>query len=70
MRSEMDDAPEFVAEVLEPALKHMGEDACKASFAAGLPVVFIRGEALVALYGDGREEILGQADQDPAHSPS
>lgn len=49
---------EFTEEQLRAALRRVGREARQATFAAGQPVVVVKGMTLVALYPDGREEIL------------
>jgi len=52
------DDREFTDEQLRAALRRAGREARQAAFAAGHPVFVIKGMAIVALYPDGREEIL------------
>ncbi|HTU20628.1 MAG TPA: hypothetical protein VMG10_21385 [Gemmataceae bacterium] len=52
------DGQEFTDEQLRAALRRVGQEARQTAFAAGYPVIVIKGMALVALYPDGREEIL------------
>lgn len=58
MQDNDDDDREFTDEQLRAALKGMGEDARKEAFAAGLPVVVLKGSAIVALFPDGSEKII------------
>lgn len=52
------DIPEFTDEQLHAALVRVGREARRSAFAAGRPVVVIKGRSIVALYADGREEVL------------
>ena len=52
------DDREFTDEQLRAALRRMGREARQEAFAAGHPVFVIKDMAIVALYPDGREEIL------------
>ena len=52
------DGREFTDEQLRAALRRVGREARQSAFAAGYPVIVIKGMAIVALYPDGREEIL------------
>jgi hypothetical protein len=56
---------EFTDEQLRAALKRVGRDAREAAFAAGRPVVVIKDGSLVALYGDGTEEVIGPVRSEP-----
>ncbi|HEY7425130.1 MAG TPA: hypothetical protein VH682_12945 [Gemmataceae bacterium] len=58
MQKNPGDAPEFTDEQLRAALKRMGRDARQATFAAGRPVMVVKGASIVALHSDGREEIV------------
>jgi hypothetical protein len=49
---------EFTDEQLRAALKRLGSDARRATFAAGRPVVIVKRGSLVAVYADGTEVIL------------
>jgi hypothetical protein len=59
--SNIDDR-EFTDEQLLAALKRVGEDARAEAFAAGLPVYVLKGNAVVALHSDGKEEIVRRLD--------
>ena len=52
------DGQEFTDEQLRAALRRVGREARQAAFAAGYPVIVVKGRALVALHPDGREEII------------
>ncbi len=52
------DAPEFTDEQLRAALKRVGRDARQEAFAAGRPIIIVKGRAIVALHPDGSEEIV------------
>jgi hypothetical protein len=54
------DAPEFTDDELRAALKAIGEETRRRAFAAGLPVYYLKGAALLALHPDGTEEIIEQ----------
>lgn len=58
MQANNGDSPEFTDEQLRAALKGVGRDARQMAFAAGQPVFILKGDAIVALYADGREEII------------
>ncbi|HEY7153022.1 MAG TPA: hypothetical protein VH575_03585 [Gemmataceae bacterium] len=58
MQENNGDMPEFTDEQLRAALKRVGRDARQEAFAAGRPVIVIKGNAIVALHPDGREEII------------
>ncbi len=63
MSDTIDDSDEELnEEELRVVLKSVGSTARDALFAIGQPVYFIKGNALVALYSDGREEILKKLD--------
>ena len=59
MEEKLADGVEFTDEQLRAALKRVGADARRATFAAGRPVVIIKDGSLVALYGDGTEKVIG-----------
>jgi hypothetical protein len=50
--------PEFTDEQLRAALKRMGREARQLAFAAGRPIIILKGRSIVALHADGREEVL------------
>jgi hypothetical protein len=62
MRSDMEnsksDDVEFTDEQLRAALKRVGRDARQAAFAAGQPVVILKGNTLVELHADGTEKVI------------
>lgn len=58
MQNNDDDDLEFTDEQLRAALKRIGRDVRQAAFAAGQPIIFAKGSSIVALYSDGREEII------------
>ena len=58
MEEHSTDEEEFTDEQLRAALDRMGNEAKRKAFAAGLPVVILKGSDLIALHADGREEIL------------
>lgn len=58
MQDNDDDDLEFTDEQLRAALKRVGSAARQEAFAAGLPVVVLKGTAIVALFPDGSEKII------------
>lgn len=58
MTQSKSEPPEFTDEQLRAALKRIGREARRQAFAAGRPVILVKGRSLVALHADGREEIL------------
>jgi hypothetical protein len=52
------DDVEFTDEQLRAALKRVGREARRRAFAAGQPVVILKGSALVELYPDGTEKVI------------
>lgn len=49
---------EFTDEQLRDALRDVGQQARQEAFAAGRPVFVIKGNSIVALHPDGREEVI------------
>jgi hypothetical protein len=39
-------------------LRRVGEEARREAFAAGRPVIILKGTALIALHADGTEEVI------------
>jgi hypothetical protein len=64
MPEDIDDGREFTDEQLRAALRRVGEEARREAFAAGLPVIILKGRSLVALHADGTEEVIEQLDLD------
>jgi hypothetical protein len=58
MHESSNDAAEFTDEQLRAALKRVGKEARREAFAAGRPVIVVKGRSLVALYADGTEKIV------------
>jgi len=52
------EAPEFTDEQLRAALKRVSQEVRQTLFAAGYPLMVIKGRSIVALYEDGSEEII------------
>jgi hypothetical protein len=63
MAETIDDTSEFTDEELRAALKLVGSEAKRKAFAAGRPVLILKGRRIVAVYPDGKEvtiEPIGQ----------
>ena len=58
MQPTVSDPPEFTDEELRAALKRVGDEARRAAFAAGRPVMVAKNARLVLLYPDGTEEVV------------
>ncbi len=69
MDENLRDGVEFTDEQLRAALRRVGRDARLAAFAAGRPVVIIKGGSLVALYEDGAEEVIGPVRSETGAAP-
>jgi hypothetical protein len=52
------DLPEFTDEELLAALRRVGDTARATAFAAGRPIIVIKGSAIMALHADGTEEVI------------
>ena len=52
------DDREFTDEELRAAVVRVGEEARAIAFAAGRPVYFMKGRAIIAQHADGTEEIV------------
>lgn len=61
---------EFTDEELRAALKRVGDEARRAAFAAGRPVMIAKKGRLVLLYADGSEQFVGPATADQGHEVS
>lgn len=53
-----EDPREFTDDEMRAALQQMGDRARREAFAAGKPIVFLRGSHLVWLFPDGHEECI------------
>lgn len=60
MNAPIYDLPEFTDEQLRAALRDVGEEARRAAFAAGRPVMVAREGWLVLLRPDGSEEVVSR----------
>jgi hypothetical protein len=58
MPEDIPDGLEFTEEQLRAALRRVGREARRAAFAAGRPVIILKGTSLVALHADGTEEVI------------
>ena len=64
------DQPEFSDAELRAALAQVGRDARDRAFSHGQPIVILRDHVLVQVFADGRELILGNADEPASSSGS
>ena len=64
MEGTLNDPIEFTEEQLHAALHRVGEEARRAAFAAGRPVMVAKNGWLVLQHADGREEIVGAVHPD------
>jgi hypothetical protein len=62
MEKNANDDLEFTDEQLRAALKRVGREARRKAFAAGQPVVILKGSALVEVYADGTEKVIKTID--------
>ena len=63
MPEDVPDGLEFTEEQLRAALRRVGEEARREAFAAGRPVIILKGTALIALHADGTEEVIERLDR-------
>lgn len=57
-----DDLPEFTDDELQAALERMAQAVRREAYAAGQPIVILRGAQFVWQFPDGHEECVAVAD--------